>query len=88
MTKIVVELFTEHPFHKRLIRELLEYEDSESGGNVSQKKLDEVDAGDSAGIVLATDKQKAFMKRLKIDFPENITKDQASKLISEKQSKE
>lgn len=35
----------------------------------------------------ATDKQKHFMKRLGIDFPENISKKEASMLLEEELSK-
>ena len=48
---------------------------------VGQSKLDEPSAG---GVCLATDKQKALMKKLKIVFDENTSKEQASNLISEK----
>jgi len=36
---------------------------------------------------LATEKQKQFMKKLKIDFPEDVTKKQASSLIDEELGK-
>ena len=88
MTKIVVELYSEHSFHKKIIRMLLEHDNDESVGQ--QRLVDDkkVDAGDTGGVVLATDKQKAFMKRLRIDIPKDCTKDQASKLISDKQAED
>jgi len=47
----------------------------------------EVDEKMEQNSVPATDKQKNFMKKLGIEYPETVTKQQASKLIDEELGK-
>jgi len=81
MTKFTVELWSENPFDKRILLELIEHQ--RGGPDVLQQKLDGKDnAEDSSGFVPATDKQKVLMNKHRIPFDDGTSKDDATTLIS------
>lgn len=81
------------PILKQLFDELDLFFKSMKDRDAGQSKLTETTNPDEKGggespSELATDRQRAFMKKLKISFSSDISKDEASRLISKKMEEE